>query len=54
MLIAQGHDEQFISEQLGHTKTSTTSDIYRHLLEARRHADEVREALDAEYGGLLR
>lgn len=53
ILIAQGRDVQFVSRQLGHTKTSTTWDTYVHLFEARRHADEARDALDAEYGDML-
>jgi integrase len=53
ILIAQDRDVQFVSRQLGHTKTSTTWDTYIHLFEARRHADDAREALDAEYGGML-
>ena len=53
ILIAQGHDVQFVSRQLGHSKTSTTWDTYVHLFEAQRHAQEAREQLDAEYGGML-
>ena len=53
ILIAQGHDVQFVSRQLGHTKTSTTWDTYVHLFEAKRHAQDAREALDAEYGDML-
>jgi integrase len=53
ILIAQGRDVQFVSRQLGHTKTSTTWDTYVHLFEAERHAQDAREQLDAEYGGML-
>jgi integrase len=53
ILIAQGRDVQFVSRQLGHTKTSTTWDTYIHLFDAQRHAQEAREQLDAEYGGML-
>jgi integrase len=53
ILIAQGRDVQFVSRQLGHSKTSTTWDTYVHLFEAQRHAADAREALDAEYGGML-
>jgi Phage integrase family len=53
ILIAQGRDVQFVSRQLGHTKTSTTWDTYVHLFEAHRHAHDAREQLDAEYGGML-
>lgn len=53
ILIAQGRDVQFVSRQLGHTKTSTTWDTYVHLFEAHRHADDAREQLEAEYGEML-
>ncbi len=53
ILIAQGRDVQFVSRQLGHTKTSTTWDTYIHLFDAQRHAQDAREQLDAEYGGML-
>ena len=53
ILISQGRDVQFVSRQLGHTKTSTTWDTYVHLFEAQRHADDARTQLDDEYGGML-
>jgi integrase len=53
ILIAQGAEVQFVSRQLGHTKTSTTWDTYVHLFEAQKHANEARDELDAQYGGLL-
>lgn len=53
ILISQGRDVQFVSRQLGHTKTSTTWDTYVHLFEAERHAQEARDQLDADYGGML-
>ncbi len=53
ILIAQGRDVQFVSRQLGHTKTSTTWDTYVHLFEAHRHANDAREQLEAEYGEML-
>jgi hypothetical protein len=53
ILIAQGRDVQFVSRQLGHTKTSTTWDTYVHLFDAQRHAQHARDQLDAEYGGML-
>jgi len=46
ILISQGRDVQFVSRQLGHTKTSTTWDTYVHLFEAQRHAADARQALD--------
>jgi integrase len=53
ILIAQDRDVQFVSRQLGHTQTSTTWDTYVHLFEARRHAQDARDALEAEYGAML-
>jgi Phage integrase family len=53
ILIAQGHDVQFVSRQLGHSKTSTTWDTYVHLFEAQRHAQDARDRLEAEYGWML-
>jgi site-specific recombinase XerD len=51
--IAQGHDAQFVSRQLGHTKTSANCDTCVHLFEAQRHAQDARERLDAEHRGML-
>ncbi|TMK99129.1 MAG: site-specific integrase [Actinobacteria bacterium] len=53
ILIAQGRDVQFVSRQLGHTKTSTTWDTYVHLFDAQRHAKDARDQLETDYGGLL-
>jgi len=53
ILIAQGRDVQFVSRQLGHTKTSTTWDTYVHLFDAQRHAQDARDQLESEFGGLL-
>jgi integrase len=53
ILIAQGRDVQFVSRQLGHTKTSTTLDTYVHLFDEQRHAQDARDQLEAEYGGML-
>src|SRR5438128_1384858 len=53
ILIAQGRDVQFVSRQLGHTKTSTTWDTYVHLFDAQRHGKEARDQLETDYGGLL-
>lgn len=33
MLIAQGTDVVTVSKMLGHTKVSTTEDIYSHVIE---------------------
>ncbi len=53
ILISQGHDVEFVARQLGHAHTSTTLDTYSHLFDARRHAEQARDGLEADFGGLL-
>jgi site-specific recombinase XerD len=46
MLIAEGLPVNVVSEMLGHTLTSTTIDIYSHVMPAaHRHAAEAMERL---------
>ncbi len=54
ILIDQGRDVEFVSQQLGHSSTKTTWDIYVHLFRAREHADATRQQLDAVFGLMLR
>ena len=54
ILIDQGRDVEFVSQQLGHSSTKTTWDIYVHLFRAREHADAARRDLDAAFGRILR
>jgi integrase len=54
ILIDQGADVEFVSQQLGHVSTKTTWDIYVHLFRAREHADAARRDLDAAFGPMLR
>jgi integrase len=54
ILIDQGRDVEFVSQQLGHSSTKTTWDIYVHLFRAREHADAARHDLDAAFGRILR
>jgi integrase len=54
ILIDQGADVEFVSDQLGHSSTKTTWDIYVHLFRAREHAEAARRDLDAAFGPMLR
>jgi len=54
ILIDQGCNVEFVSQQLGHTSTKTTWDLYVHLFRAREHADAARRDLDAAFGRMLR
>ncbi len=53
ILIAQGRDPVFVSRQLGHANAAITLKVYAHLFDAKRHAKEAREGLEADYGGLF-
>ena len=53
ILISQGRDVEFVARQLGHAQTSTTLDVYSHLFDARRHAEQARDALEADFGQIL-
>lgn len=54
ILIDQGRDVEFVSQQLGHSSTKTTWDLYVHLFRAREHAEAARRDLDAAFGRMLR
>jgi integrase len=54
ILIDQGCDVEFVSQQLGHASTKTTWDLYVHLFRAREHADAARRDLDAAFGRMLK
>jgi integrase len=54
ILIDQGRDVEFVAQQLGHSSTKTTWDIYVHLFRAREHANAARHDLDAAFGRMLR
>lgn len=53
ILIDQGHDVAFVSAQMGHSKISTTWDIYGHLWDAEAKEERMREAFDREFGQIL-
>ncbi len=54
ILIDQGRDVEFVSQQLGHSSTKTTWDTYVHLFRAREQAEAARRDLDAAFGPMLR
>jgi integrase len=54
LLIAQGREVAFVAQQLGHASTKTTWDTYVHLFRARDNAEAARNALDADFGRMLR
>jgi integrase len=54
ILIDQGRDVAFVSQQLGHANTKTTWDTYVHLFRARENAEAARRDLDAAFGRMLR
>jgi integrase len=53
LLLAAGRDVVFVSRQVGHSSPAITLNVYSHLFDAARHADETRAALEASFGGLL-
>lgn len=52
-LIASGANPEWVQNQLGHARLSTTLDIYVHLFDMREHAEKSRAAMSAAYGGML-
>lgn len=54
ILIAQGRDVLFVSDQLGHEDPGFTLRTYAHLFRAAKQQREARDQLDAEYGAMLR
>lgn len=53
ILISEGRSIAFVRDQLGHAHTSTTLDMYSHLFDAARHAQDAREGLEANFGAML-
>ena len=53
MLIAMGANVVFVSKQLGHARTSITTDVYGSLFDRREQADRTRDALETAFGKLL-
>ena len=53
ILISQGHDWAYISEQMGHSSIATTLRIYGHLMDRHKKREEAREKMEAAYGEVL-
>ena len=53
ILISEGRSIAFVRDQLGHAHTSTTLDMYSHLFDAARHAQDARAGLEANFGAML-
>ena len=54
ILIDGGASVEYVSQQLGHSSTKTTWDIYVHLFRAREQAEAARKKLDGTYGHMFR
>jgi integrase len=43
-----------VSRQLGHARPSITSDVYAHLFDEARHAEDIRQRMgESDFGKLL-
>ena len=51
MLIREGADVVFVSRQLGHSSPAITLSIYAHLFDSEAQATQMRDALQARFGG---
>jgi integrase len=52
-LLRQGVDVVRVSKALGHSKVSTTLDIYAHEIEELRSTEDMDARLNAAFGGVL-
>ena len=53
LIVGLNYDPVSVSRQLGHKKPSFTQDVYAHLFDKARHADELRDRLERGFGHLL-
>jgi integrase len=53
LLVSKALDLVFISRQLGHANPAMTLRVYTHLFDKANHADNMRNLLSAQFGGLL-
>jgi hypothetical protein len=49
-LISAGLNVVYVSRQLGHSSPSITLNVYGHLFDRERHAEQARTAMDAVLG----
>lgn len=53
ILIHQGHSDQFIAEQMGHSSAAVTRRLYGHLFDREARREDAKARLEAEFGGIL-
>jgi integrase len=53
LIVGAKLDPVAVAAQLGHSNPATTLRLYAHLFDKAKHADEVRDKLEAEFGRLL-
>ena len=53
LLIEQGVNVAFVSRHLGRASITTTLNVYAHLFDKARHAQRMRDELEAAYGNAL-
>lgn len=53
LIVGLKYDPVSVSKQLGHKKSSFTSDTYAHLFDRVRHESELRDQLELSFGHLL-
>ena len=54
VLMAEGLNVLFVSRRLGHASSDTTLREYSHLFDQAEHAKPASEALEAQFGAVLR
>lgn len=53
LIVGLKYDPVSVSKQLGHKKSSFTSDTYAHLFDRVRHESDLRDQLEHSFGHLL-
>jgi hypothetical protein len=53
LILGQKLDSVRVAKQLGHTNAAFTMTVYAHEFEQARHADDLRERMEAGFGRLL-
>jgi integrase len=54
LILDLGLDVVSVSRQIGHARPSITSDIYAHLFDHARHAEDIRTRMgESQFGRLL-
>jgi site-specific recombinase XerD len=53
LLIAQGVDVAYVARQLSHANISTTLNVYAHLFDHARNAENVKQRFEEQFGHIL-